>query len=92
MARPRSLDSLMARQSINTDERFSGEVKAVVYKPHEGFANYSLTTLTIKDNKVTQIEHSQPMAMFEILIKMDRENEKLLERLRKNYPRGYKFI
>lgn len=94
MAKLRAIDGndKLVVQSLDTDDKFSGEVKAVVYKPHEGFADFSLTTLNIKDNKIINIKHSQPMAAFEILVKMDRENEKLLDRMRKNYPKGYKFI
>lgn len=65
------------------------EVNTMMYRPHEGFANYTIATMTIKNGKVVDIQYSDPLNGTESLIRMDVKNGQLLEKLRRAYPAGY---
>ena len=72
-------------------DKLNCEVHTLLYRPHNGFANYTIATITIKDGVVDDIKYSEPYNGTESLIRMDMENGKLLEKMRRNYPAGYRF-
>lgn len=65
---------------------FTGEVFTIVRRPHEGFADYAVATMTIECGLVKSIVLSDPYAGFEALARLELKNTHLLEFLRKNYP------
>lgn len=73
-------------------EKFSGIAHTLVYRPHEGFANYAVATLKISEGIVEEITLSDPYAGFEAMAKMELLNEKKLEEMRKNYPPEYRHV
>ncbi len=79
------------RPSIKPEE-FSGELHTLVYRPHEGFADYAVATVMIEGGKVVSVELSDPYCAIEARDKMDYLNRNLLERLRRAYPSGYQHV
>lgn len=71
---------------------FSGTVHTLVYCPHQGFANYAIATLTIVEGLVEKVELSDPYAGFEAMAKMELMNEKLLDKMRGQYPVGFRHV
>lgn len=69
---------------------FTGTVHTLVHKPHEGFANYGIATLEIKNGIVVSMQVGPPYAAFEAAARMELLNNKLLEGLRKTYPAEYR--
>jgi hypothetical protein len=67
-------------------------VYTLVFKPHEGFADYAVASLAIEKGVVTKIELSDPYAGFEAMAKLELANDKLLEKLRRSYPAGYQHV
>lgn len=96
---PINEDSPQLRQPSLVDESYkiaidalNCEVHTLLYRPHNGFANYTIATITIKDGKVTDIQYSEPYNGTESLIRMDMLNGRLLEKMRRNYPAGFTFV
>lgn len=79
-------------QPLNTDLglAFTGQVYTLVHKPHEGFANYGIATIDIKNGVVTKMEVGQPFNAFEAKLRMELKNDAKLEELRRNYPGDYR--
>lgn len=71
---------------------FSGKVHTLVYRPHEGFADFAIATLTISEGIVEKIEIGDPYAGFEAMAKLELANSYLLEEMRKNYPAGFRHV
>lgn len=69
--------------------KYTGTVYALVHKPHEGFANFGIVTLKLKDGVIVATDISQPYNGLEALAKLDILNDKALEALRKTYPPEY---
>lgn len=69
--------------------KYTGTVYALVHKPHEGFANFGIVTLQLKDGVVCGTEISQPYNGIESLAKLDKLHDEMLEQLRKTYPPEY---
>jgi len=65
------------------------EVHTLLYRPHNGFANYTIATIKIEEGIVTDIQYSDPYNGAEALWRMDVLNGRLLEKLRRNYPTGF---
>lgn len=76
----------------NVPKKFSGEVLTIVPKPHEGFADYSVATLTIEKGVLTKIELSDPYAGFEALMKLEIANAKAFEKMRSSYPPEFRHV
>ncbi len=74
----------------NLGQVYSGTVHALVHKPHEGFANYAIATLEIKNGIVTNMTLGQPYNAFEAKLRMELLNDKRLEELRRTYPAEYR--
>lgn len=71
---------------------FTGEVYTLVRRPHNGFANYAIATLTIKNGRVVGQTLSDPYAGFEATARLELANERLLSSLRKNYPPEFQHV
>lgn len=72
---------------------FSGEVLAFVYRPHNGFANFAIVNLKLKDGEVEDVvEVTQPHAAFEIRAHMETKQAYKLEKMRQNYPSGFQHV
>lgn len=71
---------------------YTGSIWGLTYKPHNGFADYSVTEFVIQDNKVVGIIESDPYAGIEALLKLELQNARNLEKLRVKYPAGYRFV
>lgn len=78
-------------EKLKTQE-FSGVVHTLMYRPWQGFADYSVVTLTIKDGVVVSTEIGQPLAGFEAFAHLDIKNARLLEHMRQNYPQGFQHV
>lgn len=72
--------------TLAIDAKFSGVIHTLVRKPHNGFANFAVATMTIEAGVIKRIELSDPYVGFEALHKLELKNENLLAGLRKNYP------
>lgn len=71
---------------------FTGTTHTIVYRPHEGFANYAIASITMNDGKIIKTELSQPYAAFEALVKLETINDKQLEKMRRGYPADYRHV
>lgn len=74
------------------NKKFSGTVHTLVFRPHEGFADYAVKTLVIRDGIVEEEAMSDPYAGFEALAKLETMNARLLEAMRVKYPAGYRHV
>jgi len=70
-------------------ETFSGEVHSIVYKPHNGFANFAIATLTIEKGIVKHVEVSQNYAGFETIARFTQILERTLDQMQRTYPAGF---
>jgi hypothetical protein len=67
--------------------KFSGTVYSIVAKPWQGFSDYVILELEIKDDVVVkQSEKTGPLCGAEALGWLEIYEERQLEKLRKNYP------
>lgn len=73
-----------------TAMRFTGEVHTLLFRPHQGFANFTVATLELNDGKVTGARFSDPYAGFEAAAQLTIRNDKLLEWMRSHYPPGFR--
>lgn len=71
-------------------ETFSGEVFAIVYKPHNGFSNFAIATIAIEKGIVKKIDVSQNYAGFETIARLDIKMHQKLEAMQLNYPAGFR--
>lgn len=71
---------------------FTGTVHTIVYKPHQGFADYAVATMTIEDGLIIGTVYSDPYAAFEALAKLELANSRLLEKMRRGYPGGFQHV
>lgn len=78
--------------ALPAPKNFSGVVHTICYRPHNGFANYTIGTLTIEKGVVKKIEYSDPYAAFETIIRLELMNEKKVEHMRRNYPAGFRQL
>lgn len=74
----------------DTGLAYTGQVFALVHKPHEGFANYAIATIDITNGIVTKMEVGQPFNAFEAKLRMELKNDARLEELRRSYPGDYR--
>lgn len=73
-------------------KKFSGVVYTPVYKHWQGFANYTINTMTIKDNVVTDQQLGDPYCAMEVLAKLELAYSRLIEKMRRNYPSGFRHV
>lgn len=73
-------------------KKFSGTMHTLVYRPHQGFADYAVATVEVEDGKVKSVTLSDPYCAIEARDRMDYQNRQLLEKLRRNYPAGYQHV
>lgn len=71
-------------------ETFSGEVFAIVYKPHNGFSNFAIATIAIEKGMVKKIDVSQNYAGFETIARLDIKMHAKLEEMQLKYPAGFR--
>lgn len=69
---------------------FTGTCYTLTHKPHEGFANYAIVSLHIEDGAVVKEEVGQAFNAMEALLKLELQNGRHLEHLRRTYPVGFR--
>jgi len=74
------------KKELKFPVKFSGVVYTLVHKPYQGFADYAVATISIKDGVIESMELSDPYMGFEAMHRLELKNEALLEKLRKTYP------
>lgn len=76
---------------ILPDKRFTGVAHAMVYKPHEGFANYAVATIVMIDGEIESVAYGIPRNKLDLFAEVDDKNNKLFEEMRKHYPTPEKY-
>lgn len=72
---------------------FTGEAVALIYRPHNGFANYAYVRFQMKDGQITGIEElSQAYAGFEVIARMEIKIERKYEEMKRHYPEGFQHV
>jgi hypothetical protein len=92
MASEKKLKPIQYQMASTDPKIFTGLVHTLVYRPHEGFADYAIATLTIENGVVKKVELSDPYAAFEARAKLDMKNAYHLEDLRQHYPAGFQHV
>lgn len=73
--------------------KFSGQVLTFIYRPHEGFADFSIVSMRLKDGKVTEVEDiSDPYLPFEARARMETKMDQTMETMRRSYPEGHRHV
>jgi hypothetical protein len=72
----------------STPVKFSGVARSVQCYDHEGYRNFRICRMTIKDGIVTRIEYSDPFASFELIAKLELEQELAIHNLNSNWLDG----
>lgn len=99
-AKPLSMEEMIAaEQKIYTDRclKFGGNdggiVFAYIYRPHNGFANYAMVKLLLRNGKVEEvIDVSQPYYGNEVRAKMEIAMAREFEKMRVNYPGDHRHV
>jgi len=73
---------------------FSGEIYTFVYRPHpQGFANYAIVKLKISEGIVDEVlEISDYYNWTEARARMEIKQAYLIEKMKTNYPAGYRHV
>ena len=67
---------------------FSGVSRSVECYDNQGFRNFRIVTLTIKNGKVESQDYSDPYASFETISRMEMANELSIHRLNNSWESG----
>lgn len=74
-------------------KKFTGVLHAFKYRPHEGFADFCIVTLQLKNGVVESVtEVSDPYAAIECRIKMEIKQAYHIEKMRLEYPAGFQHV
>lgn len=70
----------------NVPNEFNGTIYTIVPRPNQGFANFAIADVEIKDGVVQKITLSEPYAFFEAIARLEIRNEKMLTEMNRKYP------
>ncbi len=67
---------------------FSGVARSVQCYSHQGFRDFRIVTLHLKNGTVDKIEYSDPYANFETISRMELQNEIAIHHLNNHWKNG----
>jgi hypothetical protein len=71
---------------------FTGIARTVQAFDNQGFRNFRILTLHLKDGVVENIEYSDPLANFETISRMELQNEISIIHLNNNWSDGRTLV
>jgi F420-dependent methylenetetrahydromethanopterin dehydrogenase len=73
---------------VRADQDFTGVARSVECFNNQGFSNFRIITLHIKNGKVERKEFSDPYASFEAISRLELVNELAMLNLNNNWASG----
>lgn len=73
--------------------KFTGATFSFVYRPHNGFADFAIVKMHLKEGVVVSVEDvSDPYTAMEARARMEMKQAYEMEKMQRSYPEGYQHV
>ena len=83
---------MKAIKGVTKDVFFTGIARSVQAFDNQGFKNFRILTLHIKDGIVEKIDYSDPYANYEAIARLEITNENAVHNLNANWKSGATLV
>jgi len=80
------------KAAVSRDLLFTGIARSVQAFDNQGFKNFKIVTLYIRDGIVEKIEYSDPYANYEAIARLELSNENAVHNLNANWKAGATLV